>query len=279
MALPNTFNDNFSRKAVATDVGFKISKPGYDAARTAGNNLIFSSSWPSLPIAFETTISGPFPTTIPHGLNFPPFTMVWAYGPDNSGVGNTTMRFFMPVDKALVYLDGSRLDASSFTFWANKTKLNIKCFNLDLSQDIDYILAPGDTFKMPYDRDFGIKVVKPNKDINSTDMRNYTVHSRCQSPLIQAVKTEATMDPVNNGLTGGPAVQYTNKSKNPVWFYGYAKSSTGKYTYAPYYGQSYPLTATDGFTGYVHYAGGDVGATIIALRDPMFASAQTTVQY
>lgn len=279
MPLPHSFLDNAPTQAPDSNVGIKLSKPGFDANRTAGNNLIFDSSWPSLPIAFETQLSRPYPSTVAHGLNFPPFCMAWAYGPDNSGVGNTAMRFFPSVDKNSVFTSITGLNGPDFTFWANATRVDIKCFMLDLSKDIDYILAPGDTFSMPYDNSYGIKMVKPNKDINSNDLRDFAIHSRAQSPLIQAVKTETTMSPNNATASGGPAIQYTYKGNSPVWVYGYVKSSVGKYRYAPYYGQSYPLTATDGFTSQLPFLSGDVGATLVILRDPMFAPTQTTVQY
>jgi len=222
--------DNRSTNAQPTNVGFKISKPGYDANKTAGNNLIFSSSWPSLPIVFETTITNPITSmsgtaTILHNLKYPPLAFIWAYGPDLSGIGNVERRIMsmLAVDSNTIYLTDANY-ATDSDFLYTSTKLHIKCFRVDLSKDIDYILAPGDTYKMPYDPNFGIKVVKPQKDINSKDMRDFAVHSRCQSPLVLAVKTESTCNPANPTI-----VQYTSKYQFPVWSYGFVKSTTGHY--------------------------------------------------
>jgi len=268
MPLTSPYTNNAATQAPASDVGFKISKPGYDATRTAGSNLVFSSSWPSLPIAFETTITSPGSATVAHNLKFPPLTFIWAYGNDPSGIGTISRRSIGTVDSTNVY-----------NVPTGVTKVNIKCFQLDISTDIDYILAPGDTFKSPYDANFGIKVVKAGLDINSRDLRNFTLHSRAQSPLILAVKTEKTIPSANLSTGIGNVIQYQNPFKTPVWVYGFVKSSASKYTYTPYYSQAYPRTFTDGLLSYIGYTGTDIGASLVILRDPMFAATQTTVQF
>lgn len=278
MPLPAIYTDNAPTPAQQTNVGFKISKPGYDANRTAGNNFTFNSSWPSLPIAFETTLNNPASNqVVPHGLKFAPFAMVWTYGGDPSGLGQVAKRYIAMADGTNIYLS------------AGGTIVKVRAFQLDLSIDVDYALAPGDTFNFPYDNNFGIKAVKPNRSIDSRDLRDFTVHSRAQSPLILAVKTQKTIPAANYGTGIGDVVQYTSKLKYPVWVYGFVKAGAtiaGNYgvpvnTYIPagYYSQGYPRTFTDGFTSYISYAFGDAGATLVVLRDPMFAASQTTVQY
>lgn len=293
MALTSPYQDNKQTPAQPTTVGFKISKPGYDASRTAGSNYVFNSSWPSLPIAFETTITNPITSsistaTIAHGLKYAPFAMVWAYGPDASGVGNVGTRFIPMMDTTNIYLSGGAASTAPF----NATKLTIRAFALDLSRDIDYNLAPGDTFSTAYDPNFGVKVVKPGKNINSTDMRDFSIHSRCQSPLILAVKTEATIPAANLGTGIGNVIQYTNPFKYPVWAYAFVKLGSSlahtngvpvnTYMQALLYNQAYPELFSDGLLSYVGYTSGtnaDNGATLVILRDPMFAATQQTVQY
>jgi hypothetical protein len=287
MALVSPYSNNRPTPASDTAVGFKISKPGYDARRTAGSNFVFNSSWPSLPIAFETTITNPITSTsatatINHKLGFVPFAIVWTYGPDASGIATTTTRLFMNVDANNLYLNTTNLNLIQQATITAATKLTIRCFQLDITKDIDYALAPGDTFNMPYDPNFGIKVVKPNKDINSLDMRDYALHSRCQSPLILAVKTQDTVPAANIAPGGAPfnVIQYTNKFTTPVWVYGYVKLSSGQYQYVPYYSQASPKTRTDGLVTYIEYATASfTGASLVILRDPMFAATSTTVQY
>lgn len=276
--------DNTTRAAQPTDVGFKISKPGYDARSTAGSNMIFDSSWPSLQTVFETTIPNTITNfsataTLGHGLTYPPFCMVWAVGPDDSGLtGNPSVQRVLglaEVDKNNIYLNTFNY-LGSFDFLFNAPYLHIKCFNIDLTKDIDYDLAPGDTFKYPYDNNYGIKIVKPTKDINSTDLRDFLVHSRAQSPLVMAVKTEQTVNPANPDT-----VQYTSKFKYPSWAYGFIVDDTHTYRFAPLSGQAYPVTFSDGFTTQLEFLtdAGDIGATLVILRDPFFAAKQDTATY
>lgn len=293
MPIVSPYNDNTNTPAQTSSVGFKVSKPGYDAHTSSGSNMVFDSSWPSLPIAFEITVSNTITGTgttmiVPHNLQFPAFTMVWAYGPDGSGIGNVGTRFIPMVDKTNVYLNGNTISSPPFT----ATTLKIRCFQLDLSIDTNYILAPGDTFKTPYDPNFGIKVVKAGKDINSKDLRDFALHSRAQSPLILAVKTEKTIVSANLATAIGNVIQYTSVLNYPVWVYGFVKVGAvlaasllvpeNSYIPAPYYSQAYPKTTTDGFVAYLGYTSGanpDNGATLVILRDPMFAATQITVQY
>lgn len=294
--LTSPYSDNARTPAPNTTVGFKLSKPGYDANRTSGQNMVFDSSWPSLPIAFDTGLIDNTVTstanraTIAHNLQVPPLVFGWAYFADPSGVGNVTQRFICAADKTNIYLNGNTNSKPPLI----ATKIRLKAFQLDLSKDIDYALAPGDTLPTAYDPNFGVKVVKPNKDVNSKDMRDFAVHSRCQSPLILAVKTQATMPAANAGTGIGNVIQYTSNLSYAVWVYGFIKiggtlatsfnMTPGTYYPAPYYSQAYPRVFTDGFKSYIGYTVSgppqpDVGATLVILRDPMFASTQQAVAY
>lgn len=289
MPLVSPYSDNKDTIAPPATVGFKLSKPGYNAATAAGQNMVFDSSWPSLPIAYDSglitntiTAAGSL-ATIAHNLQFPPLVFGWAYFADPSGIGNVTQRFICASDKVNIYLNGNSNSRPPL----NATKIRLRAFQLDLSKDINYLLAPGDTFKQAYDPNFGVKVVRQNKDLNSKDMRDYAVHSRCQSPLILAVKTEAT---TTNGASN--VVQYTSNLSYPAWVYGFIKIGTtlagglsmavNTYYPAPYYAQAYPKVFTDGIKSYIQWTAGafaDNGATLVILRDPMFAATQKAVTY
>jgi hypothetical protein len=161
--------------------------------------------------------------------------------------------------------------------------VNIKCFAIDLRQDADYATPVGDTFKSGYDPDFGIKVVKQNKDITSRDLRNFILHSRAQSPLIVAVKTETSVNPANPTV-----LQYTFKQNYPVWVYGFVRqipaapaprNASDYYTYAPLYSQAFPGTSSDGITSQIFFGPTANGASLVVLRDPLFAPTKDTVVY
>lgn len=277
--------DNRTQNAVNTDVGVKISKPGYDAKRTVGQNLVYNSSWPTLAVAFETTINNPLTgggttATVPHPLGFSPFTFVWAVGADPSGLTGAVSERRIPgaadVDSSNIYLKTGGLSTIETDFLYSATKLHIKSFQLDLSKDIDYILAPGETFKMPYDNNFGVKMAKLNKSVDSKDLRDFAIHSRCQGALVLAVKTQDTNNPANP-----TTAQYTNKFASPVWVYGFVRGTNGRYKWAALGGQAYPITRTDGFVTNLAYVGasGDNGVTLVILRDPMFAPNAVLATY
>jgi hypothetical protein len=220
--------------------------------------------------------------------------MAWTYGPDPGGstLPNVGAKFAVMSNSSNVYI-GANLSGSNFlNNIAMATKIKVMIFAIDLSKDIDYTLAPGATFATPYDNNYGIKMVKSGKNINSTDMRDFAIHSRCQSPLVLAVKTQDTITPL--AANGGNTIQFTNKTKTPVWVYGFIKAGAaglavgqgvpaGTYVPAPYYNQSYPVCFTDGVTSYISWTTGgshnDSGATLLILRDPMFSSNPITVQY
>lgn len=271
--------DNSASPASDADVGIKISKPGYNANSAADANQIFNSTWPSLTIAYSIQV--PYSATnlsIPHGLKITPFTMIWVidtvleqgtYTAPSKG----TQRYFPDVDGNNVYIPGGT--GSGNYFQTTNSVIHIKCFNLDLTKDVDYpLLQTTNGFVGAYDPNYGIKLAKPNKPTTSTDLRDYILHSRAQTPLIMAVKTQATMNPANS-----QTIQYTNKLGYPSWNYGYTKQSTGRYHYAPFFSQAYPRTNTDGVTTSIHWAFTDIGATIVVLRDPMFPTNEVDVSY
>lgn len=248
-----------------SDYGIKVAKPNYDA-RTAGDaDLLFSSSWPSLPVAFETTTTGN--TTVDHGLDFPPLTLAWLVSGGVSQKGSAAQPW-PDVDSTKVYLN-TDLD------YIDAPVIHVKCYNIDLSRDVDYPVLKTPTASTGlYDADFGIKIAKQGEDIDSDDLRDYVLHSRCQSPLILAVKTESTATVANT-------VAYTSPLGYTSWIFSYVKSASGLYQCSPYEAQGYPQLQINATTNtYTQVWGfGDVGATIVALRDPMFASTDSVVTY
>jgi hypothetical protein len=206
--------DNAASIVADADVGIKISKPGYGAQTAADANLVFSSSWPSLAVGFTIQVAySASAQAIPHGLKFPPFTMGWVIdtvleASSYTAPSRGAMRLFPDVDATNIYIPGGLT-----YFQSTNSVIHLKAYNIDLSKDVDYpLLQNTNGFVGGYDPDFGIKLAKQNKTITSVDLRDYILHSRCQTPLIMAVKTQATMNP-NNVQT----IQYTNKLGYPSW--------------------------------------------------------------
>src|ERR1700753_2347573 len=111
----STFTDNTPSKVQTGDFGLKLSKPTFNALNTAGQNLLFSSSWPSLQIAFDITIANAaqlatFSSSaqgfaIPHNLGYPPLAFYWHPPQDGSGVSNAALRAVASVDNKYAYVN------------------------------------------------------------------------------------------------------------------------------------------------------------------------------
>lgn len=267
MPIPESFKDNISEPLPKSNNGIRISKAGYDALTAADNDLLFNSAWPSLQIVKvkpmeETSVTF---TAVPHGLEFPPAAFV---------LGGTDFDNTMEgcnVDEENVYVP-----TGSVGFTGGGT---LVIYHLDISTDVDYPYTDTLSFNTAYNPDYGIKMIKGGGDIESTDLRDYILHSRCGSPLVLAVKTEKTVNPANPGI-----VQYTSKLGYPTLNFGYAGVAAGTteqnisygnnaYRFAPQGGQTAPIAYTDGFTTYTALA--DSRASIVCLRSPMFATTNT----
>lgn len=242
---------------MSSNEGIKITKPGHDI-RTAGDiDLIFSSSWPNVTIAAEidTTLS-----SVAHGLDFPPFTIGW------NTSGGLTQTVFPNVSSTLITTN------TSFPNPLTYGTINYKCFNIDLSQDASYpFILPSASPNVYNSPNFGIKLTKDGKNVNSSDLRDYILHSRCQSPQILTVKTAS--DPAGGTLSVPSGLGYTS------WVFGYVKHS-GSYGYAPYHAQAYPVTVINNVTNTysITYVAGD-SATLVILRDPMFSATKISASY
>lgn len=252
-----------------SDYGLKISKPFFDVNSAADTDLIFSSSWPSLPIIQEVTLSAG-ETSYTHNIGFPALCSVWQKG-------STDFNAFPD--------QWSRGGLSSF----NDTVVNffaadithIKFYNIDISIGKEYADLTGDSRPASYDPDYGIKIVKEGESMDSTDLRDYVLHSRAQSPLIKSVVRAETTGTGAFGAIGSAV--YTESSGELVWVFGFVKGSTGLWSPAPYQNKAYPaliITNSGGSKVYtVDYDFGDTDASIVVLRDPMFSATDVEVTY
>jgi hypothetical protein len=245
------------------DVGIKIAKPDFNVNTAGDIDLLLNSSWPTLQIAFETTVTGQ--TEISHGLGFAPFTLVW-----NTSGGITR--------KGVPDVNGSVISFDSFTFLDSGMALgsvHVKCYDVDISKDIEYPFVSPPSSTATTSPDFGLKMVKEGKDLSSTDLRDYLIHTRAQSPLVLAVKTEESS---SEHPTQGRQIDYTSPYAFPSWVFGFVWiEADQKYTYAPYFSQSYPITRINSNSYNLQFLNGK--ASLVVLRDPFFASTNTEASY
>lgn len=259
--------------------GIKVAQVGYDVRTCKDYDLIFSSSWPSLAIVFD--VSGPYTTNssgnivIPHNLGFPPLAMSWQF--TDSTMASQTGRVFPNVDKNNIYF--LQQFAPNTTVY-----LNNKCYNLDISipQNYSYLQPPATN--TPYDPTYGIKVVKQNQSITSTDMRSFILHSRCASPQVLSVVTDQTPYNSQTGIgNNGSNLIYTNPQGYTSWAFGYAQITDftygNIYEWAPPVAQAFPILLFNSNVVSLNITGGTGKGSIIILRDPLFAPNTVQVVY
>lgn len=163
------------------DFGAKLSQPGYDVNSAGAQDLIFSSSFPTLKEAASGIVTGKS-TSVPyavfeHNLTYHPF-------------------FLIQINKA----SGSEMDVNN-NFWVDDNKLYFgdtnaysyrwTVYRLPLYKDFQATaLDQGTSVSGGVDNNFGLKFTKDGKDLNSTDLRDFTLHSRGRTPLIHQVSTK-----------------------------------------------------------------------------------------
>lgn len=254
---------------VKNEYAIRISQPGLDVTKCADYEFVFNSDWPSLQIAFEdvVSISSGSSATVPHGLGFPPMTMVWKL---INGVSVGRVFDIVTFDATNVYISDS-VD-STVTY-------SIKCYNLDISEEADYelIQAPGRNY--PYDPSYGIKVSKSGADIESDDLRDFILHSRCQSPALLTILNQ------ESGVVGGSinTVTYTNPAGYTPWVLGFTSPIGDNSVYqcfAPGGNQAAPAFFQIGSTSTLWIYDDTNGlGSIVTLRDPLIVPEQIEVTY
>lgn len=254
---------------MADNVGIKISKPQFDARSAGDSDLVFSSSWPSLFQigTYFQYLGGVSSATLTHDAGFAPFTLGWHLFTDG-----TTVMCFPNVSTTNISLVGGSPNPATFDF------VDIVMYNVNLAEDKEYpLIREPSTVSGPYDNNFGIKLMKsawaPFIDRYADDLNFYLLHSRAQSPMVLAVKTEAS--------AVGQTITYRSPLNETSWVFGYVKQADGTYQVAPYYSQAYPKTTIDPIsrTYSITWSGTDIGATLVILRDPMFSGTSIEATY
>ena len=255
------------------DEGIKISAPFFDVKDAGDVNLIFSSSFPSIAVAKEFNASfDPYESkTLNHNMNFPPLIKVWAKLSSGRVVQN---------DDAIVF-DSNKM--MIINYFGEAVSMHIKVYAIDISISKDYpFIQQPQGVQTTYDPNYGIKVSKEGKSVDSTDLTDYIIHSRTRSPLVLHV--EAVNDQVTNRT-----ITYTNPAGYVPWVMGFGSAmfdyddptSIG-WTPALVGSQAYPRLAIDPSTGAMSVnSQAAIGglASLVVLRDPLFASVNQDVIY
>jgi hypothetical protein len=259
------------------NAGIYITQVGASVPTAADYQFVFNSDWPSLQVALDVTVDIPAggSVTIPHTLGFYPLTFAYLTS-GGSFIGRASIA---NVDVA-VYIGKKGIYLSNVTGPAYTA--NVKCYNIDLTKQVDYTLPKYPAVRQPYDPTVGIKVSKYGKQINSTDLRDFILHSRAQSPAILSVVTEksATTSPIGVGLK---RLSYTNPAGYIPWITGYVGVNTTileplVYKSASWSVQSVGLTISSNVTT-LDFDLTQGGAALVILRDPLIVANPVQVTY
>lgn len=255
------------------DIGIKLSIPGVDVDKAG--QYIFNSSWPTISIAFEKTIVVPpgGRATVPHGLGFIPFVRSWLI----DGAISRGDIITPEVDSENIYVYNDQIFNPLNTQTTGST-IHIKAYFVDISQERNFTYVNSPTLQAPYDPNFGIKIVKEGRDINSQDLRDFILHSRAQSPQILSIVT-TPKEVTGSAYAQSAIVGYSNPNQYIPWVFGYWSADGSKYQAVPLGGQAVPVLFV--YANYVFVIGSptDFKQSLIVLRDPFLAPKETSVVY
>lgn len=260
--------------------GIKVSQAGYSVGTAADQNLLFSSSWPVLKIGFTDSVAVPAgeTVTIPHHLGYPPlfFSQCLDVTLFNTSIQTT-------VDSTNLYLISGASDTITVRYYICRNPLNTNYQAIDNSS-----VQTAST--VTYDPNFGIKITKPNKDMSSTDLRDYTVHSGTRSIMVEAIVSGS----ITNAppLPGGGVNTIFYKSNLPynALFFGYWSPDGETWYFLSGFNQTGPkmtrATATEeSYKELIWIVPGNLGTypvqygSLYVFKDPFLANPPTQVIY
>lgn len=247
------------------DYGMVGSAPGYDVETSVDFLQTFSSSWPLMKIGYSglATINlNATPQTIfTHDLGYPA-----AYFIIGSLLGSTSPVLSVPaitrgigINSSILGYDGGFPLGGTYTFYyyiirqsliSNFTAPNITGSNLQANTNDNY----------------GIKVTKPGKSTDSTDLRDFSLYSSSRSLMINNV------DYGSSTLSGGYYQRTFTHNLNylPIAF-AYAQLGTNTSGYAPDF-----FYMLDNDNSGVAVSSYDINSTAINMRTDSFFVSQAT---
>lgn len=201
------------------DYGLEVSRIGYDVDSASDKQLAFSSEWPLLPIEAEGT------TTI----NVP-----------SGGAGNVTQTIYTHDlgYEPVFYLH--RVSGGSFwlswgwvddeKFWINayissNVTIKWKIFRRPIKTNFEATELGAEDVTQEIDKDYGLLVSLPGKDVSSTDKRDFSIRSDLRQLMVHKSGYTTT-------ATSGVEVDH-NLGYKPLFFvYLESTAGSGEYRFA-----------------------------------------------
>lgn len=250
----------------------KVARPGWNANTAPDWALVFDSSWPSLQIAFQATVTGPqaHNYTFTHNLGYPPLPMIWlndtgSYALQGTSFGRGGLAY--SVSTTTLVLQPVVISTQTVT---------VVCYNIDISKDVIYPLPASAAAAQAPDLTTGIKIARSGRNINSPNMNDFILNSQCQSPAILQVATDAGQYYTTTGGTFGQnAIIVPLQTPYIPWITAAYKSAPGVYGFANI---NSSLPTANG-KNILFNLFGAVGGSLIIMRDPLVYPNQIKVVY
>jgi hypothetical protein len=260
------------------DIGAKVSQLGLNVNDSADSQLLFNSSWPTLKIAYQGRMdinSLTTQTIVTHDLGYVPAFMVYR-------ISGTTSTF----DSQGIVYNGSgggyiAANSSELKFYSLGVGSGTVSFyyyvfaqpiDTDYTAPINNENANVTGLIEEIDRDYGIKVAKEGKSVDSTDLRDFAIHSGTVSPSVHMIKNGATDLTATHGLGYEPlTLFYVNYGANgsPSYQSGwyYMLGGVGGVAYVRGYSNSTTCYVTED-PGMIGAGSKTATASILILKEP-----------
>jgi hypothetical protein len=172
------------------NLGIKVSRKGYDVKTCADQELVFSSSWPTLKIfdqgSFTIADTTQDVTLKNHALGYYPLYLVFVDRIDPSEpatgphVATTGTSQFIGVDSSNLKWWGATRGAGAGTI---SGRYYIYHYNM-ITDYTAPIISTADTLQGSELDDYGIKETVDGASTSSTDLREFSIHSGTRKLLI-----------------------------------------------------------------------------------------------
>lgn len=272
----------------------KLAQPGIDVKTAGDEHLVYNSNWPLLKIYKQGSWStdnytlGNNQVIATHDLGYPPFFMYFVNNnietwdvTDNAVIRKEDRSEFQG---SLIWTGGLSIDNNQLLYlpggfsghspWTGPLTIYYYIFALDLSTTYQAPVIKSGGVIGPRNKQTVFKIAKEGKDISSTNLQDYVIHSNARSPLINNVSPGKTG--TAEGYSTPTFAAYHHLGYTPM-FFGFFKNndvfqaqlSAPRGSYSPLYtgtGGGYNFVADTDKVYFQDVAG--VELSIVILKDP-----------
>jgi len=249
--------------------GVKVSQRDYDVRDAKDYKLEYSSAFPMLPIVDSGAFANANDETVlsTHGLDFVP--MFWVHHDDQNffATGSASEAHALSGNSSKFFrMDGTNLrymDAPGASAPAN-TNGYFYVYGVDIETAFTApIKESGTDDDTTSDSNlYGIKVSKDGKDVNSTDLRDFAIHSGTRSPMIHSVTPG----------TGNSGTITHNLGYLPFHMVYYKFNTHTEWVLLTAASDSGVTVSTTALTFNVSSGGGSDSYSVVIFKDPLTVS-------